>query len=550
MVTSPTDTKAESDDENDETVLAAKLPLRQMTAIFFCQMNEATQITMPYTIAVYMVQDFLGPNASQTQISRLTGILAASFCAAQFVTSILLGYLSDTYGRRPIVIMSNISSLLSVLGFGMSTTYLSALLLRLSGGFCNFTFGCLKSMIGESMDLPTQALALGYLSLSWGFGTILGPSLGGALAQPCQAYGSGFPLCKPGQLFETRPFLLPCLSAAFISFLALQSSIFLLQETLPSKVASKYARLGQTDEEQGSSTNKGSELSDLSAAPARKPSRQVRRGDSAEEMHSPEPGKWSSVAATIDELSPMAGTVGIELVPQTLVTISASQGTEPSSEQKQSRREAAAVDRQRVWYQERQVQLTILGYGSIAFLLTPLFAAAPPAIGGVGLLASQLAVPLVFCGVVLMWYAVYGYPWFQRNYGAGFSCRVGLLVTAPTVLLIPVSHYFSWSVIAAQLALCLILGLKSMGAANAFSGSMILVNNASPKHAFGKVNGCGQMVASFVRAIGPAGAGLVWGGTAQLQLAGKHFMPFALVTAVALLTQLLYVFVKLPVLDK
>lgn len=27
---------------------------------------------------------------------------AASFCAAQFVTSILLGYLSDTYGRKVI----------------------------------------------------------------------------------------------------------------------------------------------------------------------------------------------------------------------------------------------------------------------------------------------------------------------------------------------------------------------------------------------------------------------------------------------------------------
>ncbi len=133
-------------------------------------------------------------------------------------------------------------------------------------------------------------------------------------------------------------------------------------------------------------------------------------------MHSPEPGKWSSVAAP---LSPMAGTVGIELVPQTLVTISASQGTELSNEQmptaaiassgqqddlqdaisasgssqvnqdaqmheldcehavlmadseelqpqgpgeqKQSRQEAAAIDRQRVWYKERQVQLTILG---------------------------------------------------------------------------------------------------------------------------------------------------------------------------------------------
>ncbi len=29
-------------------------------------------------------------------------------------------------------------------------------------------------MIGESMDLGTQAKALGYLSLAWGMGTILG----------------------------------------------------------------------------------------------------------------------------------------------------------------------------------------------------------------------------------------------------------------------------------------------------------------------------------------------------------------------------------------
>ena len=195
-------------------------------------------------------------------------------------------------------------------------------------------------------------------------------------------------------------------------------------------------------------------------------------------------------------------------------------------------------------------------YGSIAFLynfvdeLTPLFAAAPPAIGGVGLLASQLAVPLVFCGVVLMIYAVYGYPWFQRTYGAKVSCRLGLIATAPFVLLIPIAHYFSWSVMAAQLTLCAILGFKSMGASNSFSGSMILVNNAAPRHALGKVNGAGQMVASFVRAIGPAMAGIIWGSTTQLQLPGKQFLPFAFVSVVALLTQLVYVFVKLPLSDR
>ena len=195
-------------------------------------------------------------------------------------------------------------------------------------------------------------------------------------------------------------------------------------------------------------------------------------------------------------------------------------------------------------------------YGSIAFLynfvdeLTPLFAAAPPAIGGVGMLASQLAVPLVFCGVVLMVYAVYGYPWFQRTYGAKVSCRLGLLATAPFVLLIPIAHYFSWSVISAQLTLCAILAFKSMGASNSFSGSMILVNNAAPRHSLGKVNGAGQMVASFVRAIGPAMAGVIWGSTTQLELPGKQFLPFAFVSVISFLTQFLYVFVHLPSSDR
>lgn len=47
----------------------------------------------------------------------------------------------SAFAVQPIVIMSNISSLISVLGFGASTTYLSALLTRMSGGLCNFTFG-------------------------------------------------------------------------------------------------------------------------------------------------------------------------------------------------------------------------------------------------------------------------------------------------------------------------------------------------------------------------------------------------------------------------
>ena len=104
-----------------------------------------------------------------------------------------------------------------------------------------------------------------------------------------------------------------------------------------------------------------------------------------------------------------------------------------------------------------------LCHGLIAFIyntadeLTPLFAAASPAVGGAGLLAVPLAVPLGFCGIILMLYAVLGCPKCLERCRAAMSCRLGFLATAPLVLVTPVAYYVSGSVVAAQLVLCLIL---------------------------------------------------------------------------------------------
>ena len=205
-----------------------------------------------------------------------------------------------------------------------------------------------------------------------------------------------------------------------------------------------------------------------------------------------------------------------------------------------------------VWYREHAVQLTVIGYGLIAFIyntadeLTPLFAAASPAVGGAGLSANQLAVPLGFCGIVLMLYAVLGYPKCLERYGAAMSCRIGLLATAPLILVTPVAYCVSSSVVAAQLVLCLILGIRIMAETNSFSSSLIMVNNAAPKHAIGKVNGSGQMLASLVRALGPALAGVLWGSSIQLNIPGHQFIPFAALSIVAAGTQFIYVVLKLP----
>ena len=64
----------------------------------------------------------------------------AAFYAAQFVSSLPWGRLSDRIGRKPMIVMSNLSSCLSVIGFGLSTNYTTALLFRFAGGFFNCTF--------------------------------------------------------------------------------------------------------------------------------------------------------------------------------------------------------------------------------------------------------------------------------------------------------------------------------------------------------------------------------------------------------------------------
>ena len=50
----------------------------------------------------------------------------------------------------------------------------------------------------------TQAKGFGLFSLMWGLGSLSGPSIGGALAQPCSGALRVEALCRPGSLLVAR----------------------------------------------------------------------------------------------------------------------------------------------------------------------------------------------------------------------------------------------------------------------------------------------------------------------------------------------------------
>jgi MFS family permease len=247
--------------------------------LMITHLTQGLLVTLPFTIGVYQVRDFLSRVAPATAgadapasvdeqtVGRLVGLLGASFCAAQLLTSFPLGRLSDRIGRRPIVLAGNAACAATVLWFGLASTYASAVSSRVVGGFFNAVIGAEKSIIGESLARDEQAKAMGLLSLMWGVGSLLGPGVG-ALAKPCDGgmlAGSG--VCGTEGLFALHPYLLPCVLASSLCAAALVLTWTLLDETLP-RLRSGGAIAGETssysavplEEEEGGNDNSGGKL--------------------------------------------------------------------------------------------------------------------------------------------------------------------------------------------------------------------------------------------------------------------------------------------------
>lgn len=63
------------------------------------------------------------------------------FQAAQMFTSFLLGRLSDTIGRKPVLVLGNVAGTLSMLAFGLAGDFAGAAWARFVGGLFNGVIG-------------------------------------------------------------------------------------------------------------------------------------------------------------------------------------------------------------------------------------------------------------------------------------------------------------------------------------------------------------------------------------------------------------------------
>ncbi|XP_077241543.1 protein ZINC INDUCED FACILITATOR-LIKE 1-like isoform X2 [Tasmannia lanceolata] len=161
-------------------------------------------------------------------IGFYAGFVGCSFMIGRALTSVFWGVIADRYGRKPVIMIGTISVVLFNTLFGLSTSFWMALSTRFLLGSCNGLLGPIKAYASEVTRPEYQALGLSVVSTSWGIGLIIGPALGGFLAQPAVKYPSIF---SENSLFGRFPYFLPCLCISLVAF-GVAIAIFWLPETL------------------------------------------------------------------------------------------------------------------------------------------------------------------------------------------------------------------------------------------------------------------------------------------------------------------------------
>uniref|UniRef100_A0A2P2MM65 Putative peptide/nitrate transporter At3g43790 n=2 Tax=Rhizophora mucronata TaxID=61149 RepID=A0A2P2MM65_RHIMU len=124
------------------------------------------------------------------------------------LTSVFWGWLADRYGRRPIILIGTFSVFVFNALFGLSTSFWVALSMRFFLGCFNSQLGTIRAYASEVCREEHQALGLSVASTSRGIGLVIGPAIGGFLAQPAEKYPNIF---AGNSIFGRLPYFLPCL---------------------------------------------------------------------------------------------------------------------------------------------------------------------------------------------------------------------------------------------------------------------------------------------------------------------------------------------------
>jgi len=151
----------------------------------------------------------------------VVGLIPASFSLLQLFSAPIMGRLSDTYGRKPLLILSQISTLLSFIVLGFAHSLWLIFLSRAIDGLLGSNFTIAQAYLSDTSTKKNRSQIFAISGVAFSIGFLIGPALGGYLSR----YG----------------YSLPAFLAAAISLVTIFLTVFFLKETVTVKKKFKFS---------------------------------------------------------------------------------------------------------------------------------------------------------------------------------------------------------------------------------------------------------------------------------------------------------------------
>ena len=185
--------------------------------IFVTVLLDMMAFGMVAPVLPKLVSEFTLHDASSAAL--IYTLFNTVFALLQFLFSPLIGSLSDRFGRRPLILASNLGLGLTYALMGWAPTLLWLFIGRAVSGITGASYATASAYIADTTEPEKRAASFGILGAAFGVGFMIGPSLGGVL----------------GEYFGPRA---PFFVAGAFSVLNAVYGFFVLPESLPKTMRS------------------------------------------------------------------------------------------------------------------------------------------------------------------------------------------------------------------------------------------------------------------------------------------------------------------------
>ena len=165
----------------DDTPAAPPVRRAALAFIFFTVLLDILAFGLIIPVLPHLLKSFVGGDIATA--TQWHGLFATAFMAMQFFCSPIQGALSDHFGRRPVILLSNLGLGIDFLIMALAGSLPLLFIGRVLSGITSASFSTANAYVADVTPPERRAVAFGKIGMAFGLGFMLAPAFGGWLGE-------------------------------------------------------------------------------------------------------------------------------------------------------------------------------------------------------------------------------------------------------------------------------------------------------------------------------------------------------------------------------